>query len=99
MYTKFRALVLHNYFEIYFFIGYIALKGETIMAKTARKNRVRNAQRKNRELRKAMKGKGSRVTTRNVVVLSMILRGQGSGSHGDARKEENRTACRGKWEE
>jgi len=69
------------------------------MAKTARKNRVRNAQRKNRELRKVMRGKGSKVTTRNVVVLSMILRGQGSGSHGDSRKEENRTACRGKWED
>jgi hypothetical protein len=67
------------------------------MAKTSPKNRVRNAQRKNRELRKAMKGSPSKVTTRNVVVLGMILRGQGSGNHGDARKEESRTACRGKW--
>lgn len=68
------------------------------MAKTARKNRVRNAQRKNRELRKAMKGNAPKVTTRNTVVLSMILRGQRAGSHGDARKEESRTACRGKVE-
>ena len=69
------------------------------MAKTSPKNRRRNARRKNRERRAMMRGDCTSVKTRNVVVLSMILRGQGSGSHGDARKEENRTACRGKVEE
>jgi hypothetical protein len=69
------------------------------MAKTSPKNRRRNARRKNRERRAMMRGVGSKLKTRNVVVFSMILRGQGAGSHGDARKEESRTACRGKCEE
>ena len=69
------------------------------MSKTARKNRVRNAQRKNRALRKVMKGAAFEFTTRNGVARGMILRRQGSGSHGDAKKEESRTACRGKWVE
>ena len=64
------------------------------MAKTSPKNRRRNARRKKRE-----RGEGSGIKTRNVVVLGMILRGQGSGSHGDAKKEANRKACRGKVEE
>ena len=54
------------------------------MAKTSPKNRRRNARRKKRERRAAMRGEGSGIKTRNVVVLGMILRGQGSGSHGDA---------------
>lgn len=69
------------------------------MAKTSPKNRRRNARRKKREQRAAMRGEGSGIKTRNVVVLGMILRGQGSGSHGDAKKEANRKACRGKWDE
>ncbi len=69
------------------------------MAKTSPKNRRRNARRKNRERRAMMRGVGSKLKTRNVIVLGMIIRGQGSGNHGDARKEENRTACRGKHEE
>lgn len=69
------------------------------MAKASRKNRKRNARRKNRELRAAMRGEGSRPKVRNQVVLGMILRGQGSGNHGDARKEASKKACRGKWGE
>jgi hypothetical protein len=46
-----------------------------------------------------MRGDRPLVKTRNAVVLGMILRGQGSGSHGDAKKEANRKACRGKVEE
>tara|TARA_B100001027_G_scaffold216954_1_gene195404 strand:+ start:500 stop:709 length:210 start_codon:yes stop_codon:yes gene_type:complete len=64
------------------------------MAKTSAKNRRRNARRKNRELRAAMRGEGSAPKTRNQVVLGMILRGQGSGNHGDARKEASKKACR-----
>ncbi len=64
------------------------------MAKTSAKNRRRNARRKNRELRAAMRGEGSAPKVRNQVVLGMILRGQGSGSHGDAKKEASKKACR-----
>lgn len=67
------------------------------MAKTSAKNRRRNARRKQRELRAAMRGEATPSKVRNQVVLGMILRGQGSGNHGDARKEANRKACRGKW--
>ena len=69
------------------------------MAKTSPKNRRRNARRKNRERRAMMRGESSKLNERNYVVLGMILRGQGSGNHGDARKEANRKACRGKVEE
>ena len=69
------------------------------MAKTSPKNRRRNARRKNRERRAAMRGESSKLNERNYVVLGMILRGQGAGTHGDAKKEANRKACRGKVEE
>jgi len=69
------------------------------MAKTSPKNRRRNARRKNRERRAMMRGDRPLVKTRNAVVLGMILRGQGSGSHGDDKKEANRKACRGKVKE
>jgi len=64
------------------------------MAKTSVKNRRRNARRKQRELRAAMRGEGSAPKSRNQVVLGMILRGQGSGNHGDAKKEASKRACR-----
>ena len=66
------------------------------MAKTSAKNRRRNARRKQRELRAAMRGEGSATKVRNQVVLGMILRGQSSGSHGDSKKAANKKACRGK---
>jgi hypothetical protein len=46
-----------------------------------------------------MRGESSKLNERNYVVLGMILRGQGAGTHGDAKKEANRKACRGKVEE
>ena len=69
------------------------------MAKTARKNRARNARRKNRELRRVMKGAVPEIKSRNGVALGMILSGQGCFRHSDSRKEESRTACRGKWKD
>ena len=65
------------------------------MAKTARKNRQRNARRKARELRAAMRGEGKRSKTRNLDMLGLILR-NGAGSHGDEKKARNKKACRGK---
>ena len=65
------------------------------MAKTSRKNRKRNARRKAREMRAAMRGEGKALKTRNLDVLGLILR-NGSGSHGDARKERSKKACRRK---
>ena len=65
------------------------------MAKTARKNRLRNARREARELRATMRGEGKRRKTRNLDMLGLILR-NGSGSHGDARKERDKKACRRK---
>ena len=65
------------------------------MAKTARKNRQRNARRKARELRAAMRGEGTRSKTRNLDMLGLILR-NGAGSHGDEKKARNKKACRGK---
>tara|TARA_Y100000310_G_C20361760_1_gene659309 strand:- start:167 stop:382 length:216 start_codon:yes stop_codon:yes gene_type:complete len=65
------------------------------MAKTARKNRKRNARREERELRATMRGEGKRRKTRNLDMLGLILR-NGSGSHGDARKEQSKKACRKK---
>tara|TARA_B100000085_G_scaffold235037_1_gene223089 strand:- start:147 stop:356 length:210 start_codon:yes stop_codon:yes gene_type:complete len=64
------------------------------MAKTSAKNRRRNARRKQRELRAAMRGEAAPPKVRNQVVLGMILRGQGSGNHGDAKKEASKKACR-----
>ena len=65
------------------------------MAKTARKNRQRNARRKVRGLRASMRGEGKRAKARNLDVLGLILR-NGSGSHGDERKALSKKACRGK---
>jgi hypothetical protein len=65
------------------------------MAKTARKNRKRNARREVRELRASMRGDGQRVKVRNLDVLGLILR-NGAGSHGDEKKRRSKKACRGK---
>jgi hypothetical protein len=65
------------------------------MAKTARKNRTRNARRQDRELRATMRGEGKRRKVRNLDMLGLILR-NGSGSHGDEKKKRNKKACRGK---
>jgi hypothetical protein len=65
------------------------------MAKTSRKNRQRNARRKARELRAAMRGEGKPLKVRNLDVLGLILR-NGAGSHGDERAKRNKQACRGK---
>jgi len=65
------------------------------MAKTARKNRKRNARREDRELRASMRGEGKRVKVRNLDMLGLILR-NGAGSHGDEKKRRNKNACRGK---
>ena len=64
------------------------------MARTARKNRKRNARRQDRELRAAMRGEGKRTKVRNLDMLGLILR-NGSGSHGDEKKKRNKNACRG----
>jgi hypothetical protein len=67
------------------------------MAKTARKNRRRNARRKERRLRAAMRGEASDAPRRDIGQLMMFLRYQNQQtSHGDARKEKNKKACRGK---
>ena len=63
------------------------------MAKTARKNRKRNARREVRELRAAMRGEGKRLKPRNLDQLGLILR-NGSGSHGDQRAQDRKTLCR-----
>lgn len=64
------------------------------MAKTARKNRKRNARRNQLKFRAAMRGEGERRKVRNLDVVGLILR-NGSGSHGDERAKRNKNACRG----
>lgn len=71
----------------------------------AKKNRSAKAARKARMARKAekaaMRGEGRPLSRgRNLEVLGMILGRAGrGGSHGDARKERSRKACRGKVRE
>lgn len=65
------------------------------MAKTSRKNRKRNARRRNRELRAAMRGDGPPVKVRNQIVRHMIEACKG-GLMKDLKKEANRSACRTK---
>lgn len=43
-----------------------------------------------------MAKKKNKPKPRNYVVLDMVTRSWGAGSHGDARKEADRKACRGK---
>lgn len=42
------------------------------------------------------KKKKKTLMPRNRLVLDMVTRSWGAGSHGDARKEASRKACRGK---
>jgi hypothetical protein len=64
------------------------------MAKTARKNRKRNARRKERALRATMRGDGEASRPRNEIVLGMILHCKG-GRFQDRKKKANKKACRG----
>ena len=63
---------------------------DDVSLKTARERR-----REARELRATMRGEGKRRKTRNLDMLGLILR-NGSGSHGDARKEQNKKLGRKK---
>ena len=66
------------------------------MAKTARKNRARNARRAKRAQAAALRGEATTVR-RNPVVMAMVARyGNTTTSHGDARREAAKKACRGK---
>lgn len=42
------------------------------------------------------KQKKRQVKDRNPLVIAMMTHSYGAGSHGDAKKERNRRACRGK---
>ena len=64
------------------------------MAKTARKNRTRNARRARRKLAKAMRGEGDAPKGRSALVLGMILRCKAQ-RFPDRRKAANKKACRG----
>jgi hypothetical protein len=68
---------------------------EDDMAKTARKNRKRNARRRDRERRASMRGDGLPMKIRNHIVLHMIEACKG-GLMKDRKKEANRKACRTK---
>ena len=63
----------------------------------SRSNKQRRKARKARARRRAMEnGKQIAPARRNLEVLGMILGNSGrAGSHGDARKEQSRKACRG----
>jgi hypothetical protein len=65
------------------------------MAKTARKNRKRNARRRNRELKASMRGDGPPMKIRNQIVLHMIEACKG-GLMKDRKKEADRKVCRTK---
>ena len=65
------------------------------MAKTARKNRKRNAKRRARELKAAMRGEGPSPKVRNVVVQEMIANCR-AATFKDRKKEQKRRACRTK---
>ena len=66
------------------------------MAKTARKNRARNARRAKRAQAAAMRGEGE-TTRRNPVVQAMFLRYQNTTlTERCARREASKKACRGK---
>ena len=68
------------------------------MAKTSRKNRVRNARRKARALNASMRGEGEAPKSRNQMVLGMILHCKGS-RFTDRKKQASKKACRGKVKE
>ncbi len=66
------------------------------MAKVSRKNRRRNARRKEREVRAALRGEGTAPKARNQIVLGMILNCKG-GRMSDRKKAASKTACRGRY--
>ena len=67
------------------------------MAKVARKNRARNARRANRTLAARMRGAAPAAKVGNPMVLAMHLRyASQHTSHGDARRQASKKACRGK---
>jgi hypothetical protein len=66
------------------------------MAKTARKNRARNARRKQRKLAAEMRGDGDRRKHRDLGVLMMHLRYASTQcTEPDMKKRNNKRACRG----
>lgn len=66
------------------------------MAKSNRKARRRKARLAKRAENLASQGKGAMVARpRNQIVLDMLLNCKG-GSHGDAKKNQSKTACRTK---
>ena len=69
------------------------------MAKTARKNRARNARRKQRKLAAEMRGDGDRRKHRDLGVLMMHLRYASTQcTEPDRKKREDKRACRGsRW--
>jgi hypothetical protein len=71
---------------------------EDDMAKTARKNRKRNARRRHRELKAAMRGEGSCQPSRNPIAESLRHFKGGvhvdNGDGGNRKREANRRACR-----
>ena len=68
------------------------------MAKRTSAQRRRLARKKGREFKAAVRGQGQRPKVRNLMVVALILR-NGSGSHGDARKAADKSACRKKVRE
>jgi hypothetical protein len=67
------------------------------MAKTARKNRSRNARRARRTLAAEMRGDGGRRKVRDVGVLMMRLRYQNTQcTEPDEKKRRSKSACRGR---
>ncbi len=66
------------------------------MAKTAKKNRRRNARRAKRELNAALRGEGSAPKSRNQMVLGMLLHCKG-GRMTDRKKQASKKACRGRY--
>lgn len=69
------------------------------MAKTARKNRARNARRKQRKLAAEMRGEGGSRKHRDLGVLMMHLRYANTQcTEPDRKKREDKRACRGnRW--
>jgi hypothetical protein len=67
------------------------------MAKTARKNRARNARRAKRTLAARMRGDASPAKMGNPVVVAMNARYRNTTlTEGCARREASKKACRGK---
>jgi len=68
------------------------------MAKTSRKNRARNARRKQRRLAAEMRGDAAPRKQRDMGVLMMHLRYANTQcTEPDRKKQRNKTACRGRY--